>query len=119
MFADEGLGPFIQHRWATTIKHRTSLAKGQKQEIEQRIGDTDCSVWRQIRCFAKRGMHEVMRDPAGAGTRRKFAGCQLRRMKTAFLQQFRWYNDYFVPRQRWADDGMRTGYIISEIVTGR
>jgi len=34
-------------------------------------------------------------------------------METAFLQQFRRHDDDFMPRMRWADDGMRTGYVIA------
>src|SRR5476651_2412513 len=63
-------------------------------------------------------MHEVIRDPAGAGARRKLACRHLRRMEPAFLQQFLWNNDDFVPRQRRTDDGMRTGDIIGETIAG-
>src|SRR3954454_8584607 len=37
-------------------------------------------------------------------------------MEPSFEQQFLWHNDHVVPRQRWADNGMRTGDVICEAI---
>src|SRR5438105_10763634 len=118
MLMDKGLSPLIQHQWAAAIKRRASFTKGQQQEIDESIGDAESGVRRQFGSFAKGGMHKVMRNSTGASARRKLACRHLRRMKSAFLQQFRWYDHYIVPRQRWADDSVRTGYIIGETIAG-
>ena len=69
MLADEGLRPDIHRLWTAAIERRVGLAKRQQQQIDQRIGDADGVVRRQFGRFAKRGMHEVMRNPAGTGAR--------------------------------------------------
>ena len=118
MLANEGLRPQMQHRRTAAVEHRANFAKRQQQEIDQRVGDAVCGVWQQLRSFPECGMDKVMGDPAGAGARRKFESRHLRRLEAAFVQQFRRHDDDFVPRQRWADDGMRTGYIIGQTIAG-
>src|ERR1700735_2217280 len=63
-------------------------------------------------------MHEIMRNTAGACQSRQLAGRHLAKVEPAFPQQLLRHNDDLVPRQRGADDGVRTGNVVGETIAG-
>src|SRR5260370_39963689 len=64
-------------------------------------------------------MRELVRDPAGAGARGKFARRHLLRMEAAFPQQRPGYDDDLMLRQRRICDRVRTRYVVDETITRR
>ena len=64
-------------------------------------------------------MHEIMRDAAGAGARGQLAGGYSFGVESALAQECLWHDNDLMPRQRRADDRMRTGDIVGKTIARR
>ena len=63
MLADEELRAHIHRLGPDAIEHRVRLAQRQQQEVDQRIGDADRAVRRQLGRLVEGRMDEIMGDP--------------------------------------------------------